>query len=167
MNIETLLSEIESAFFEVGLEDGVGLYQAEAIDNYRPEQEIEIAKSKDRGAFRSWKAIPSDLLEKHYSALCFVDSKGLRFLLPAYMTYTLQNYSHSSSASIDAASFALGSSPAFVDADVDSVFTKRQYKVIARFLKYLVVSIGDEHVDVSQASDAYRKIWENYDDEMV
>lgn len=79
-----LLRLIDNAFKNVSLDDGVGIYEADAIDRCASEKKIIQAKAKDRALYKRWRDIPAEVIETFNFALCFVDAKGMRFLLPAY-----------------------------------------------------------------------------------
>jgi len=81
-----LIEQIRLAFAGVTLGAGIGLWQAEAIDDYDDEEEQAEAPTRDER--HDWSRIPSkDLC---FSNLCFVDAQGMRFLFPAYMVDYLQ-----------------------------------------------------------------------------
>lgn len=167
MEKEELVAEIEEAFRDVKLGNGIGLYEAEAIDDYANDKVTRQARSKDRDTWCNWTDIPAKDIEYFYSALCFVDIEGMRFLLPAYMKYAVDNYDSSNSASIDMSISALLNSPVFVQSDVDEYFTPKQYCAFARFLRFMVLEAGEDFVDSFSASEAYDKFWKNYDDSMA
>jgi hypothetical protein len=93
-----------------------------------------------------------------------MDAKGLRFNLPAYMKFALKHYDSSNSASIDGVIYALCRDPEELENDW-SIFSDEQRKVIALFLRYMVTEVGEQWVDVYQASLAYEKTWYIYDKE--
>ena len=74
---------IELAFADVTLGDGVGLWEAQAIDNYEGADERLRARNQDQKL--DWKKITdADLIRCHIS-LSFFDENGMRFHLPAFM----------------------------------------------------------------------------------
>jgi len=165
MNQDKLINEISEAFAKVSLEDGIGILEAEALDLCESDKKLEKARKSD---FRKkWNEIPESIIEEHYSALCFMDAKGLRFNLPAYMIFALKNWEHSASASIDAPIYALANVESEQFQEEWSIFTIEQRKAITKFLKYMVIEVPDGYVDSSQASLAYEKTWVSYDDEQI
>ena len=83
---DIILNHISEAFKDVKLEDGISISQARLMDDYRDTKEnIKNARSIDNE--QSWTEISKDKLEKLYDAITFLDAKGLRFYLPAYMAY--------------------------------------------------------------------------------
>lgn len=161
-----LVVDIENAFKGISLENGIGLYEAEAIDSYSSERKTLQARSKDRESWEKWTDIPTNVIEMFYSALCFVDIEGMRFLLPAFMKYAIENYESSASASVDSPIYALLNSPVFVESHIDDYFSPMQYAVFAKFLRFMVIDAGENFVDTFSASQAYEKIWAKYDPDM-
>jgi hypothetical protein len=162
-----LLKIIDEAFGRVTLGDGIGLYEAEAIDNYANDMKTLKARKKDRESWNRWDEIPTEVIEAFYSALCFIDIQGMRFLLPAYMKFAVENYEKSDSASIDSPIYALQSNPVFAEPNIDDYFTKEQYEAFAKFLRFMVLEAGCDFVDSDCASQAYEKYWGKYDSNMA
>ncbi len=77
-------SEIYSAFKDVKLEDGIGYYEAGALDDYlKPaDEKYQIEKSKDER--NDWRELLTDISETDIvnDRHCFMDAIGLRFYLP-------------------------------------------------------------------------------------
>jgi hypothetical protein len=162
MNRNELIEKISAAFGNISLEDGIGILESEAIDCCVSDKNREKARNDDYR--EKWQSIPDEIISEHYSALCFMDAKGLRFNLPAYMTFALKYYDSSNSASIDGVIYALCKDPEELETDW-SVFSDEQRNVIALFLRYMVTEVGEQWIDVYQASLAYEKSWCIYDEE--
>jgi hypothetical protein len=160
MSRKMLIEKIKVAFDKVSLEDGIGILESDAIDSCVSDKNRLAGRNSD---FRNdWQDIPDKVISEHYSALCFMDIKGLRFNLPAYMIFALRNYESSSSGSIDAVIYALCKEPEEVENGWQA-FSKEQKQAIASFLKFMVVVAGEQRVDSWQASLAYEKTWAKYD----
>ncbi|MBD3672659.1 MAG: hypothetical protein HUJ26_03940 [Planctomycetaceae bacterium] len=82
-NASRIKKLIEDAFAGVFLEDGVGLLEGQAIDDYAKPDVQATARSKDET--EDWTQIPADQLNSAQSSLSFFDSKGMRFHLPAFL----------------------------------------------------------------------------------
>eukprot|EP01130_Rhizamoeba_saxonica_P001858 TRINITY_DN11685_c0_g1_i1.p1 TRINITY_DN11685_c0_g1~~TRINITY_DN11685_c0_g1_i1.p1 ORF type:complete len:166 (+),score=37.71 TRINITY_DN11685_c0_g1_i1:42-500(+) len=83
MQHKHLIQQIKYAFNNVTLSRGIGLHEARALDDYQtvtPE-----IKQLDQDIGSDWEAIPKEVLEQFSDALTFVDGKGMRYLLPAFM----------------------------------------------------------------------------------
>jgi hypothetical protein len=79
----TIISIINHAFHQVELDDGIGLSEADAIDDHRELQyRLECKKNDEK---KTWTIIPSPLLNQYYCSLSYFDAKGMRFHLPAFM----------------------------------------------------------------------------------
>lgn len=80
---EQLIAAIHTAFSGVTLEEGVGLHEAQAIDDY--EDQWVQKKYREEDEKLDWRKIPYDRLQSHQSSLSFFDPKGMRFHLPAFL----------------------------------------------------------------------------------
>ncbi len=89
--IEVLLAEIEEVFGDVTDEGAPNLaLSGEALDGpYFPEMLRILSRNEIRG---DWRDIPHCLLFACDCCLSFVDAPAYRFLLPAYMCFSLKNY---------------------------------------------------------------------------
>ena len=101
MQKDRLEAIIRTAFKEVQLEDGVGLWQAQGLDDYADEKTMQELIRKDER--EDWSIIPTEQLIHCASSLSFFDAKGMRFHLPAFMLLdiSLEN-------PLDAVTFTLG-----------------------------------------------------------
>jgi hypothetical protein len=164
MNRSSLIKEIEIAFQDVKLDNGIGIFEAEALDDYANDNEIKKQRAKDREFWSRWQDIPDEVISKYYSVLCFVDPEGLKYLLPAYMRFTLNQYDIDASASIDSTIFALDRGlESFKDRP--EILSQEQKAIIAKFLKYMVLVAGDNFIDAIVASRAYEHHWAKYEKE--
>nr|WP_294783857.1 DUF6714 family protein [uncultured Flavobacterium sp.] len=81
--------EIYTAFKDVKLEDGIGYWEADAIDDYHQKDSpaYNLAKAKDeRNDWTKLLITLGHLEELNYGAKHFMDTKGLCFFLPYLMT---------------------------------------------------------------------------------
>lgn len=83
MRIERISKTIESAFRGVKLGGGIGLFEAQAIDDYKDKETQLLARKSDEKA--DWASIKQDDLIRCESSLSFFDADGMRFHLPAFM----------------------------------------------------------------------------------
>jgi hypothetical protein len=82
-----LIANIQNAFKNIKLEDGVGLWEAQGIDDYADEKTMAELKKKDER--NDWDKIPYKDLAFCYSSLSFFDAKGMRFCLPKFLIFDL------------------------------------------------------------------------------
>ena len=82
-----IIREIYRAFENVTLEDGVGLWEGLAQDNYLQGKEYENLKVKDERL--DWQKIPIVDIYKCSSSISFHDAKGMRFHLGLYLLFAL------------------------------------------------------------------------------
>ncbi|WP_411825474.1 DUF6714 family protein [Luteolibacter sp. AS25] len=78
-----LRSRIRAAFKGVTLGGGVGLYEAQGIDDHDSAEVCQRYRENDEKD--SWERITSDDLNHCYSSLSFFDAEGMRFHIPAYL----------------------------------------------------------------------------------
>jgi hypothetical protein len=83
MTKEELITEIRMAFKGVELEDGIGLWEAQGIDDYADEKTIIELRGKDER--KNWSNIPYRELAICESSVAFFDAKGMRFCLPQFL----------------------------------------------------------------------------------
>jgi len=157
MDREELIQKVEMAFSGVTLGEGIGILEAEAIDNCVSDKKR--TKARNRDIRHDWTQIPDEIIDNYYSALSFMDNAGLRYCLPAYMRFALRFYDASASASVDMAIYALDNSAIGKDKEFN-IFSEQQRKVIAQFLRFMVTEAGEYWVDAGEASRAYEKYWE-------
>lgn len=153
MNRDQLITKIESSFNGVTLINGIGIFEAEAIDNYETTEVRKIEREKD--IRDHWQSIPDDVIGQYYSVLSFMDDNGLKFALPAYMRFATKYYDTSASASIDSVIYTLANQRNW------EFLSNEQKETIADFLSFMVLE-ADSHVDSRQASLAYENIWSQY-----
>jgi len=82
-NAAALIETIRTAFKDVALEDGIGLFEAQGLDDYKTSEECRELRQQD--AKNSWEEISVADLNTCYSSLSFFDAKGMRFHLPAFL----------------------------------------------------------------------------------
>lgn len=81
-----VIEAIRAAFADVELGDGIGLREGFARDVHY--DLIEVSRAKDER--HDWSRLSREELTRAGGNLCFVDRKGLRFLLPAFMIHDIE-----------------------------------------------------------------------------
>jgi len=81
--LERLREMICEAFKDVKLGDGVGLKEAQAIDDYKDTLTKAAYRAEDEKD--DWRKIPVSELNRCHSSLSFFDAEGMRFHLPAFL----------------------------------------------------------------------------------
>jgi hypothetical protein len=145
-----LRKRIRDAFEGVTLGDGVGLYQAQGIDDHDTEevcQSFRLGDEKD-----DWQRITSEDLNKCYSSLSFFDAAGMRFHLPAYLL-----------AEIDG-DYKFDLMMDFIDMSDHklkqfSLFTKQQKGAVADYLRFIQDQPG-HWLDVHKIDFALESFWD-------
>lgn len=79
---------ITATFLQVTLGQGVGLFEAQSIDDYETDSVRMAQRAKDEK--EDWRRISSDHLNACHSSLSFFDTRGMRFHLPAFICCDLR-----------------------------------------------------------------------------
>ena len=79
---------IRKAFTGVVLGDGIGLWEAQGIDDYEDKKTIADYRAKDETG--DWLRISVEVLDRCYSSPSFFDADGMRFHLPAFLIADLE-----------------------------------------------------------------------------
>jgi hypothetical protein len=160
---EDLIRAIEERFADVRLDDGVTLHEANVIDDYGTDEERMAARRLDNED--RWQEIPDKHIEDYPAILCFVDLKGFRYHLPAYMRWSLRYFDSSDSFTTDSTIYILRLDKSdgleAWNRERYEVFTEREGNVISRFLRFMVEQ-GDDRVDAAEAARALELYWGNF-----
>ena len=146
--IQELISEVSTAFADVTLEAGVTLHEAMAMDEWKPREEQLAARKLDTD--QRWQDVSEEFILAGNSAATFLDAKGFRYYLPAFIIYGLKNWDSSSTSILDSCQFCLLQEPqkSLRKSNPQAIankygFTPAQSRAIANFLR-LHVGLDDE-----------------------
>jgi hypothetical protein len=150
---DELIKEITSAFNGVSREGGTTLHEAMAMDERESDDEQRAARHLD--VDRSWQDVPDADISDSCSALSFLDGKGVRYYIPAFMIYTLRHWGHDENEVLSSCRYHLlhERSKSLRKSDPASIaernnFTDAQCKAVARFLRFII------EFDESKADEA-------------
>ena len=87
--VDEVVSRIAIAFSETKLGDGIGLFEANGLDDYATNEELVRLRASDEKL--DWKSISFDDLAKCYSSPSFFDAQGFVFHLPAFLIAELND----------------------------------------------------------------------------
>lgn len=154
---EQLLAEIEQAFGGVELGGGLSMHQAGAMDLLLEPEEVLQARVLDPEA--RWQDIPDDRLDEFHFALTYMDPEGLRFHLPRFMVFALENPGLDSPA-VDAAVYACDFGEEMKQEVLAqfNAMSRKQMRTIAQFLAHIAEG-KDEDYDVMIAAMALESFW--------
>lgn len=159
-------ADIEAAFNDVVLADGISLHQAVAMDDRRSLVEQKAARCRD--TYKRWQDILDEDIRFCCSALSFLDVKGFRFHLPAFMQCALRAFPSDPEGIRNSCEYHLTheygvslrkSDPRRIIARYE--FTLSQAHAIASFLRF--VSDYDDNLKTASFLEAVRK-WESVTD---
>jgi hypothetical protein len=83
---KALIKKITLAFQNTKLEDGITIHQARALDDYEDPQ-----PARKIDSHLTWPEIPDPWLENFSDVFPFMDAKGFRYYIPAYMIWCLKS----------------------------------------------------------------------------
>ncbi|MCE9526127.1 MAG: hypothetical protein K8R36_08750 [Planctomycetales bacterium] len=87
--VDEVIDQITVAFAGVELGDGIGLWEAQGLDDYASDDKRRELRSKDET--KDWRRISPEVLERCYSSPSFFDPKGFVFHLPAFLIAELND----------------------------------------------------------------------------
>ena len=87
---EPVIDQIRKAFAGVKLGNGIGMREANGIDDH--ENEETLAKLRKSDEKDSWEAISEDPRQINFWSPPYFDAEGMRFHLPAYLIAELRGY---------------------------------------------------------------------------
>jgi len=152
---DQLIQDIAIAFKDVLLKDGIGINQADRIEQRLRDVLIQKGRNLDRMWWSAWTDIDDKYMASYSSVMDYMDAAGIKWVMPAYMTYIVKHYKEGSF-SVDSTIYTLEAGARGTD-NLD-IFTVEQKKVIARFLAFMV-SVGKEYVDVESAQNGLDGVW--------
>lgn len=156
MDTQELIEEIQSAFKDVILKDGIGINEADRMELQQRDVLIQKGRNLDRMWWNSWMDIDDKYIASYSSVMDYMDAAGIKWALPAYMTYIIKHYKEGSF-SVDSTIYTLEAGA--LGSDKLDLYTLEQKRAIAKFLLFMV-EVGEEWVDVESAQNALDTIWE-------
>ena len=84
---DNLIQHVQRVFTGVELDGGMGLQEAAGIDDYAGPQELERLNAADEKV--DWRRIPPERLSQCFAAPSYLDAKGMRFHIPAFLVAEL------------------------------------------------------------------------------
>lgn len=164
MQKDELIFIIDKAFDKVEQPTDITLHVAEAHDDYDYGHNSEHRK---KDYFGSWQTIPDDHLSECTAALSYLDKVGMRFYLPAYMTWYLKNMGKINTLVRDFPLYALDNHPndsklSEYHKERFSLFSTEQMLACALFVKFCANS-NSEITDVDFAKKKYERYWFKYE----
>jgi hypothetical protein len=164
MEKEALIRFIEEAFNGVEQPKQLTLHVAEARDDYDYDHDLEHRRKDYVGR---WQDVPEEHLKECDCALSYLDKVGMRFYLPAYMTWYLKFFGNKKEVYLDSVLYALDNDPhtpglAEYHKERFSLFNDLQRKACALFVKYCAEDTTG-FTDSNFAKKKYERYWSKYD----
>jgi hypothetical protein len=157
-----LIAEIRRAFAGVKREDGITLHEARAIDDYADDEERAAARVKDTD--ERWEDVPSKHIAEIDPVLSYLDAKGFRYYIPAYMTYALVTNLEGDDLALFQTVCALGGRvrPGWPTHWLYSLLTEAQCVVICKFLLYVATHGHKDELETESAKSSLAAGWGDY-----
>jgi hypothetical protein len=152
MSQQYLIDKIGYAFKDVNCFGGSTIADCIIADGYGDQDAINEAKGKEEN--RDWHSIPDQWIEKYDSVFCFANDIGARFLLPAYMIWTIKNASTAKTCTVDFTIYYLdriGADKAFAE-----LLSNDQKAAIRDFLSFMKNQLMT-HCDTTAVESALSK----------
>lgn len=154
MTPQALIEAITTAFKDVGLEDGIGIWEAQGIDDYADEKTILELRKKDERI--NWDVIPYKDLAICASSLSFIDAKGMRFCLPQFLIFDILEEQIHKQYGVYAPDvlFTLGYklNEAY-QKNRFSLFNKQQIQCVINYLEYKLEEVIQRHNQYSKNNE--------------
>lgn len=87
--VDDVVAQIEGAFADTQLGDGIGLFEANGLDDYACDEELRRYRATDEKL--DWRRISYSDLERCYSSPSFFNAQGFVFHLPAFLIAELND----------------------------------------------------------------------------
>ncbi len=87
--VDDVVSQLTDAFAGTELGAGIGLWEAQGLDDYASAEELKNLRSKDEN--QDWRKIPIEHLNCCHAAPSFMDARGFVFHLPAFLIAKLND----------------------------------------------------------------------------
>jgi hypothetical protein len=88
-NVDDVIARVEDAFANTQLGSGIGLFEANGLDDYAAD--VELRRLRDSDEKFDWKRISVADLAKCYCSPTFFDPQGFVFHLPAFLIAELND----------------------------------------------------------------------------
>lgn len=149
MCIKYIKSEVISAFAGVKLEDGVGLWQAQAIDDYETQKNCLLARKRD--ITDDWQALSEEDICHCNSSLSFFDARSMLFHVPAFIIAELDGKT-------DIGLVTSLTNTALAYPNLFSLFNNQQKSCVANFLEWCAMQ-SEYDFDKPTIKRALKEFW--------
>ena len=156
---ELIIAAVETAFAGVLREGGTTLHESLAMDNHGGAEALAEARALD--ADGPWTDIPEEDIRCNPEIFAFLDFKGYRYYLPAYINWSLRHFDSSDSASSDYVVYALNPQGPLWNVRLSYFerFSQEQKVAVTRFLRFMAKQ--EASADTWAALQALNNYWEN------
>jgi hypothetical protein len=130
----SLIEKITAAFDGVSRQDGISLHAARALDDYSSLEEAKkIGQKMDLDT--KWQEVPDEWIMKFHDIFPFLDPKGFRYYIPAYMVWSLKEPKASESNSLGSLLWAFENKNRYFKPHFE-MLNQEQLQVFADFTEF-------------------------------
>lgn len=157
-----VIQQIETAFEGTTRDDSVTLHEGAVNDTGGRFEPCPEARSRDTDT--RWQEVPQAWLEEYYYGFHFLDVKGWRYYIPAYMLYWLKFYNIADENALSMLyTFTLSKDEKYRENRLSYFhsLTEDQSKAVCQFLRF-VVTFDDSYGDFITAQEALDDYWGSF-----
>ena len=130
-----LIEKITAAFDGVSRQDGISLHAAQALDDYSSLEEAKkIGREMDRDT--QWQDVPNKWLMQFQDIFPYLDPKGFRYYIPAYMVWSLKEPKASDSNSLSSLMWAIENNNKHFQPHLE-ILNQEQLQVVSDYIEFV------------------------------
>lgn len=130
-----LIEKITAAFDGVSRQDGISLHAAQALDDYSSLEEAKkIGREMDRDT--QWQEVPDKWLMQFQDIFPYLDPKGFRYYIPAYMVWSLKEPKASDSNSLSSLMWAIENNNKHFQPHLE-ILNQEQLQVVSDYIEFV------------------------------
>ena len=130
-----LIEKITAAFDGVSRKNGISLNAAQALDDYSSLEEAKkIGRKMDRDT--QWQEVPDKWLMQFQDIFPYLDPKGFRYYIPAYMVWSLKEPKASDSNSLSSLMWAIENNNKHFQPHLE-ILNQEQLQVVSDYIEFV------------------------------
>ncbi|MEP0778245.1 hypothetical protein NDI39_11545 [Microcoleus sp. ZQ-A2] len=130
-----LIEKITAAFDGVSRQDGISLHAAQALDDYSSLEEAKkIGREMDRDT--QGQDVPDKWLMQFQDIFPYLDPKGFRYYIPAYMVWSLKEPKASDSNSLSSLMWAIENNNKHFQPHLE-ILNQEQLQVVSDYIEFV------------------------------
>ncbi|HEY9607686.1 MAG TPA: DUF6714 family protein, partial [Allocoleopsis sp.] len=115
--------------------DGISLHAARALDDWHSLAEAKkIGQKMDRDT--KWQEVPDEWIVEFHDIFSFLDVKGFRYYIPAYMVWSIKEPKASNSNSLNSLFYAFEERDGYYQSHFE-ILNQEQLDAISNFIEFV------------------------------